>query len=269
MRSPVEREGDVDGIVHAAGHAPAPSSVSPGRRRKMCAARVTSGAAPGRSYVCSANAPLRPVDPAIGSEVGPVEIVRAASERLALKPLLAAVRDAVAVGVRQLPDARRRRDIERSVEPQRALRETSCGPRTRGCVSYRPSPSVSSRRTMRCGCRRAAFRPCRSIPTSRRRRDGPRRRSRRRWDARPVAGLPRARPSKPSGTVSTCPRSETRSRASGSTSDARMRAATPPARDARTVAGLMSQPPSRGSSAGVSITVERLERLVRLGAWSG
>jgi hypothetical protein len=67
--------------------------------------------------------PLAPVDPAVGAEIGPVQVVGAAGQRLALEPLLAAVGHAVAVGVGQLPDARRRRHVERAVGPQRPLGE--------------------------------------------------------------------------------------------------------------------------------------------------
>ena len=50
-----------------------------------------------------------------------MQIVRAAGERLALVPFLAAIGDAVTIGIGQLPDARRRGDVERPVEPHRPL----------------------------------------------------------------------------------------------------------------------------------------------------
>ena len=52
-----------------------------------------------------------------------MQVVRAAGQRLALEPLLALVGDAVAIGIGQLPDARRRRDVERSIEPHRPFRQ--------------------------------------------------------------------------------------------------------------------------------------------------
>ena len=66
---------------------------------------------------------LRPVNPAVRAEVGAVQVVRAAGKRLAVVPDLALVRDAVAVGVGELPDLRRRGDVERAFVKHRALGE--------------------------------------------------------------------------------------------------------------------------------------------------
>ena len=66
---------------------------------------------------------LAPIDPAIGSQVGAVHVVRAAGQSLALEPFFALVRHAVAVGVRQFPNAGGSADIERAVEPHRPFRE--------------------------------------------------------------------------------------------------------------------------------------------------
>ena len=89
----------------------------------MCAARVTSGGLPGPLVGLLGERALGPVDPAVGPGVRAVQVVGAAGERLALEPFLAPVGDAVAVGVGQLPDARRRGDVERAVEPHRPLGE--------------------------------------------------------------------------------------------------------------------------------------------------
>ena len=64
---------------------------------------------------------LGPVDPTVRSQVGTMEIVGATGEGLALEPLLPPVGDSVAVGIGQLPDAGRRRHVERAVEPEGAL----------------------------------------------------------------------------------------------------------------------------------------------------
>ena len=52
-----------------------------------------------------------------------MQIVGAAGECLAVEPHLALVGHAVAVGVGELPDLRRGGDVERAVEPERALGE--------------------------------------------------------------------------------------------------------------------------------------------------
>ena len=64
---------------------------------------------------------LGPVDPTVQSQVGTMKIVGATGEGLAREPLLPPVGDAVAIGIRQLPDAGRRRHVERAVEPEGAL----------------------------------------------------------------------------------------------------------------------------------------------------
>ena len=142
---------------------------------------------------------LGPVDPAVGTEIGSVQIVGAAGERLRPGTIPRAVGDAVAVGVGQLPDARRRRDIQRSVEPHRAFRQHHLvgedDARVEAAVAVRvfePDDAVRA-------CRRAASRPGRSIPRSRRHRAGPRRRSRRRSAGRRAEDRPRARPRSPGG----------------------------------------------------------------------
>ena len=101
------------------GSMPMPS----GRQRKMCAARVTNGFLPGPLVGLLGEGPLAPVDPAVGAEIGAVQVVGAAGERLALEPFDALVGHAVAVGVGQLPDAGRGRDVERAVVPHRPLGE--------------------------------------------------------------------------------------------------------------------------------------------------
>ena len=68
-------------------------------------------------------AAVTPVEPAIGMEERPVNVRRVARVFEAADDHLASVGHAVAVGVGQLPDAGRRRDVERAVEPDAALRE--------------------------------------------------------------------------------------------------------------------------------------------------
>ncbi len=114
------REGDVDGVVHAAGHdhfdrripRPPPEDVR-GAGHERGLPQPLAGLLRERA--------LGPVDPAVRTEIRPVQIVGAPGQRLALVPLLTLVGDAITVGVGQLPDARRRGDIERTVEPHRAL----------------------------------------------------------------------------------------------------------------------------------------------------
>ena len=89
----------------------------------MCDARVTSGGLPGPLVGLLGERALRPVDPAVGPGVRAVEIVGAPGDRLPLEPFLPPIGNAVAVGIRQLPDAGRRGDVERSVEPHRPLWE--------------------------------------------------------------------------------------------------------------------------------------------------
>src|SRR5262249_41523317 len=64
---------------------------------------------------------LAPVDPAVGAEVRAMQVVGASGKRLALEPLRALVGHAVTVGVGQLPDAGRGRDVERAVVPEGPL----------------------------------------------------------------------------------------------------------------------------------------------------
>ena len=52
-----------------------------------------------------------------------MQVVGAADQGLALKPLAALIGHAVTVGVGELPDARRRGDIPRTVVPQTTFRE--------------------------------------------------------------------------------------------------------------------------------------------------
>ena len=52
-----------------------------------------------------------------------MQIVRATSERVPFEPFLALVGHAIAVGIGQLPDARRSGHIQRGVVPQRSLRK--------------------------------------------------------------------------------------------------------------------------------------------------
>ena len=114
------REGHIDRVVHAAVH----------DRFNHAVARTPAEDVRGLGHERGLAGPLvgllgertlGPVDRAVETEVGPMQIVRAAGERLPLEPLFTPIRDAVPIGVRQFPDARRRRHIERAVEPHRAF----------------------------------------------------------------------------------------------------------------------------------------------------
>src|SRR5262249_250333 len=60
---------------------------------------------------------LTPVNPAIRALVRPVQIVRAVRKRLTLEPLGSQVGHASALGIREFPNARRRRHVERAGKP--------------------------------------------------------------------------------------------------------------------------------------------------------
>src|SRR5690606_12488836 len=57
--------------------------------------------------------PFAPIDPAVWAEVRTVQIVGAASQRLAVEPDFALFRHSIVVAVGQLPDLRRRGDVDR------------------------------------------------------------------------------------------------------------------------------------------------------------
>ncbi len=64
-----------------------------------------------------------PINPSIRPEIRPVQIIGATGKRLAFVPFFADIRNPVAVGVGEFPDARRRGDVERTVMPKTAFRE--------------------------------------------------------------------------------------------------------------------------------------------------
>src|SRR5439155_925827 len=67
---------------------------------------------------------MTPIESAIGMEEGPVNVRCVARVFEAADDHLALIGHTVAVGVGEFPDAGRRRDIERAVEPDAALRES-------------------------------------------------------------------------------------------------------------------------------------------------
>ena len=118
---PFRREHDVDGVVHAAGqHRLEFTRIVAGAEDVAGAGRPAGTA--GEIVALLGKGPLAPVDPAIAAEVGAVEIVGTAGERLGVKPHLARFGNAVVVGISELPDLRRRGDIERAAIPQRPFR---------------------------------------------------------------------------------------------------------------------------------------------------
>lgn len=68
-------------------------------------------------------AAVAPVEPAVGMQKRAVHIRRVTVKRVAPDDHLALIGHAVAVGVRQFPDARRRCDVERAIKPRAALRK--------------------------------------------------------------------------------------------------------------------------------------------------
>ena len=116
------RKNDVHRVVHAANHHRLVRAARWVAAENMRGTRDTLAAAKRREALLGKRA-FAPVNPSIAAKVRPMQIVGAAGQRLALKPFLALVSHAVAVGIGQSPNARRRRDIKRSVVPQRALGE--------------------------------------------------------------------------------------------------------------------------------------------------
>ena len=113
-------EHNVHRVVHPSGHhrlVPSTDRVAPKNMRRPRDPLAT----PERRVALLGKRPLAPVNPPVTPKVRPVQVVGTAGERFALEPLLALVGHAVAVGVRQPPDARRRGDVKRPVVPQRAL----------------------------------------------------------------------------------------------------------------------------------------------------
>ena len=118
----VRREGDLDGVVHAAGHDDVEVG-SVGLGAEDVGGAVVDGGAAGAGVVLLGEGSLGPVDPPVGAEVGAVDVVGAAGEGAALEPFVADVGDAVAVGVAEAPDAGWGGDIDPSGVPEAALGE--------------------------------------------------------------------------------------------------------------------------------------------------
>ena len=186
------REGHVDRVVHAAGHdhfdrriaRPPAEDVRRARHERRLAGALVG---------LLGERALGPVDPAVGTR----DRVRADRSRS---------RSASCPGTTPRADRRRRRRRCRSASrcsaarPHRAIRRTtsslraasSCRRRRRSCRTGRRRSCLRDARSDGA-CRRAAFRPCRSIPRNRRRRAGPRRRSPRRSAGRRAEDRRRAR----------------------------------------------------------------------------
>ena len=118
---PFRREDDVDGVVHPAGqHRLELARIVAGAEDVASAGRPAGAA--GEVVALLGKGPLAPIDPAIAAEVGAMEIVGTAGEGFGVKPHLARLGDAVIIGIGELPDLRRRGDIERAAVPQRPFR---------------------------------------------------------------------------------------------------------------------------------------------------
>ena len=122
QRFALRREGDLDRVVHAAGHDDV--EVRPvGTGAVDVGGLVVEGLSVAELVGLLGERALGPVDVAVRPEIRAMDVVRATGERAALEPLLAAVGHAVAVVVAEAPDARRRRRVDPAVVPQAALRE--------------------------------------------------------------------------------------------------------------------------------------------------
>ena len=115
-------ESDTDGIIHAAGEDRLDAG-SIGSRAKDVRGAGDKGLVVVKRVALFGKRALGPVEPAIGAEIGAVQIIGAAGERLAVVPHLALVSHAIIVGVGEFPDLRRRGDIERAFVKHRALGE--------------------------------------------------------------------------------------------------------------------------------------------------
>src|SRR5205823_216484 len=107
-------------VVHSAGHHRLEPAAVRSAAEYVRGARYEgsfAGAFVGLLGECA----LAPINPAVGTGVRSVQIIGAARQRFALEPLLALFGHTVAIRVSQFPDARWRRDVEGTFEPQRAF----------------------------------------------------------------------------------------------------------------------------------------------------
>ncbi len=113
-------EDQIDGIIHAAGHDRLDAgAVGPGAEDVGCPRYQGLCSGPFVSLLRERS--FTPVDPAVWPEIGPMQIVRTARECLALEPFDSLVGHAGALGVGQLPDARRRGHVQGSLVPHRSF----------------------------------------------------------------------------------------------------------------------------------------------------
>jgi len=88
---------------------------------------------------------MTPIESAIGMEEGPVNVRCVACVFEAADDHLALIGHTVAVGIGQLPDTGRRRDVERAIEPDAALRESQLIREYTGFVVYAIAVSVGEK----------------------------------------------------------------------------------------------------------------------------
>ena len=115
-------EDDINRVVHPARHhvlnGTGPIRATPENVRRLRDERLL----PVRLLIrLLGKRPLAPVNETVRPEIRPVQIVRTTGQCLPREPLDALIGHAVAISVRQLPDARRSGHIQRAVVPQRPL----------------------------------------------------------------------------------------------------------------------------------------------------
>ena len=116
------RERNFNRIVHAARHDDIEVRAV-GSRAVNVGSLVVQTATVAEYVALLGEGPFGPVEIAIRTEVGAMHVVGTAGERAAFPPFFALVRNTVAVGVGEFPDARRTGDVKGSVVPETALRE--------------------------------------------------------------------------------------------------------------------------------------------------
>jgi hypothetical protein len=106
------RERHVDRVVHPARHHRFEARAVGAAAKDVGGARLPLAAV--HQVRLLGEGALAPVNPTVGARIGTVQVVRAAGKGLALEPLDAVLGHAVAIAVGELPDARRRRHVERA-----------------------------------------------------------------------------------------------------------------------------------------------------------
>src|SRR4051794_41704683 len=117
----IGHEGDVNRVIHAGGDDGLKTSA-------VGAAAKDVGGFGGEIlsvyFVCLfGECAFTPIDVAVGTGIWAMQVVGATGECSAFEPFFAFVGDTIAVGIGELPDTRRRGNVERAVEEERTFGE--------------------------------------------------------------------------------------------------------------------------------------------------